>query len=142
MAKYAAYCEDTEAKEIAGRLIAKFPEIFGHIEAERIGFVMDLKKKSSVPIKVIPVRFPHSIWNDNVYIFVVYNDCWSTLEQKQRNLGVAEALCSIHKDGFAELSKGYGKTVRPEINTYLEVFAMAGGVPNWLDNVNAADPLE
>jgi len=142
MAKYTAYCEDTEVKEIAVKLIEKFPTIFGHINVDKIGFVMDLKKKSSFPIKVNKVSFPNSIWNDNVYVFIIYNDCWATLEQKQRNLGVAQSLCSIHLDGFSETSTGYGKIIKPNINTYLEVFAMAGGVPNWLENVNAADPLQ
>lgn len=141
MAKYEAYCEDTEAKEIAKKLISKFPTLYGHINPDKIGFVMDLKKKSHTPIKVSSVKFPDSIWNDNVYTFIVYQDCWATLETKQRNLGVAQALCSIHQDGFSEQATGYGKLVKPNINTYLEIFAMAGGVPNWLENNQAVDPL-
>jgi len=141
MAKFTAYCEDTEVKEIAAKLIEKYPTLYGHITPDKIGFVMDLKSKSHTPIKVKAVSFPDSIWNDNVYTFRVYQDCWSTLENKQRNLAVAQALCSLHVDGFSETATGYGKIIKPNINTYLEVFAMAGGVPNWLENNQAVDPL-
>lgn len=142
MAKFTAYCADTETKEIMEKLIKKYPVIFGHIVPDKIGFVMNLKNKSHIPIKVSSVKFPDAIWNDNVYTFVVFQDCWQTLESKQRNLAVAQAMCQIHPDGFAEQSQGYAKIVKPTITTFLEVFSMAGGVPNWLENASATDPLE
>jgi hypothetical protein len=142
MAKFTAYCADTESKDIMIRLIDKYPTLFGHIVPDQIGFVMNLKKKSSYPIKVRNVSYPNSIWNDNVYIVEVFQDCWATLEPKQRNLAVAQAMCNIHTDGFSETSKNYGKIIKPNISTFLEVFSMAGGIPNWLENASVSDPLQ
>lgn len=141
MAKFTAYTAETDAKEIAAKLIEAYPKLFGHIEVEKIGWIRNLKKTSKIPIKLYVVKYPHSIWNDNVYILEVFGDCWSCLESNQKNLAVAQAMFAIPPEGFYESSKQYQKLVKPNITTYLEVFAMAGGVPNFLENANAADPL-
>lgn len=133
---------ETDAKEIMVKLIAKYPTIFGHVEVDRIGFIRNLKKKSDLPTKLVAVKHPHDIWNDNTYILEIFGDCWGTLEQKQKNLAIAQVLCSIHSEGFSENSKNYGKTIKPNIVSYLEVFSLSGGIPNWLENPSALDPLE
>lgn len=141
MGKYTAWVPEEEAKQITNKLIDKYHELFGHIQTDKIAFIKDCKKQSDIPIKIKSVKFPESIWIDEVYILTVFDDCWGTLEPKQRNLAVAQALCSIHKEGFGETSKNYGKIIKPDIVSYLEIYAMAGGVPNFLQNPSAVDPL-
>jgi len=142
MAKFTAYTAETDSKEIALKLIETYPQLFGHVNAEKIGWIRNLKKASKIPIKVYKVSYPNSIWNDNVYIIEVFNDCWACLENNQKNLAVAQAMFSIHAEGFSENSQNYQKLVKPNISTYLEVFSLAGGVPNFLENASANDPLK
>jgi len=141
MAKFTAFSAEPDAKEILIKLIDKYPTLYSHIDPEKIGFVRNLKKKSKIPIKVSNVTYPNSIWNDNIYVFEIFNDCWACLEPKQKNIAVAQAMCALHKDGFQETSNGYAKIIRPDITTYMEIFVLAGGVPNWLENASAIDPL-
>ena len=143
MSKYTAWQPDTEVKDYIIQLADKYPEVFGHVEADKIGIVRDMKKKNASPVCIKSVVFPESVWIDRlVYIMTVYDDVWGILEKSQKGLAVAQVLCSIPKDGFIESSKGYAKKISPDIKTYMEVFALSGGVPNWMENVSAKDPLE
>ncbi|MFA6679097.1 MAG: putative metallopeptidase [Candidatus Methanomethylophilaceae archaeon] len=132
---------EVEAKELTKKLIEKYPDKFGHINIDKIGFLRHLRKQADLPIKISAVKFPHSVWNDNVYIFIVMEDCWNTLEPKQKNIAVAQALCSLHKDGFLENGKSYGKIIKPDIVSYMELLDISGNVPNWLHDTSFADPL-
>jgi hypothetical protein len=142
MAKFTAWELDTEAKMIAEKLIEKYPQLFRHIDVEKICFVRILNKKSTIPTKVEGVKFPASIYCNNVYFVNVYNDCWATLETAHRNLAIAQALYSIHVNGFEESSNKYGKLVKPDVVTFLEISCMAGNIPNWLNNASVSNPLD
>jgi hypothetical protein len=135
------WTNEVDAKEIAGRLVERYEQLFRNIQLDKMAFIRNLSKKSDTPIKIYGVKYPNSIWNDHVYIMEIFDDCWGTLEQKQRNLAVAQALCSIHTDGFSESSKNYGKIVKPDIVSFMEVYVMSGGIPNYLNNPSVIDPL-
>jgi hypothetical protein len=141
MSKFTNWEADTEAKEIAEKLIEKYPQLFRHVDIAKVFFSRILSKKSAIPTKVKPVSYPASIFCPNVYFVDVYDDCWGTLEPAQRNLAIAQALCSMHVSGFEESATGYAKIVKPDVVTYLNVTCMAGNIPNWLNNASSCDPL-
>jgi hypothetical protein len=61
---------------------------------------------------------------------------------KQKNLAVFHIMCAIPEDGFTESANHYGKKIKPEISMYMREFAASGGVPNWMENPAAVDPME
>ena len=141
MSKFRSWEPDIEAKGIAVSLIEKYPQLFRHVDVEKVFFIRNQCKKSKVPTKITSVKYPYDIFCTHTYIIEIFDDCWGTLEKAQRNLAIAQSLFAIHVSGFEENSTCYGKIVKPDIVTYLEVTCMAGNVPNWLGNVSASDPL-
>jgi hypothetical protein len=51
-------------------------------------------------------------------------------------------MCAVPDGGFSTDSKNYWKKLKPDIEMYLREFAASGGVPNWMENPDAADPME
>lgn len=141
MAKFKNWEADVEAKEIAEKLIEKYPQLFRHVDLSKVFFSRVLSKKSAIPTKTVSVGYPASIFCPNVYFVNVFGDCWGTLEPAQRNLAVAQSLYSMHPNGFEESSSKYGSVVKPDVVTFLEVTCMAGNIPNWLTNASSVDPL-
>jgi hypothetical protein len=66
---------------------------------------------------------------------------WDGLDQKQKNLAVFHVMCMIPEDGFDPESRHFAKKRPYEIEMYMDEYAACGGVPNWMENPDAKDPL-
>jgi len=142
MAKFVDYASGREVQDIMEKFLEKFPQIFEGFDTAKIGFVMTKKKKSKVPMKLVSVGYPVNVFLDKTYIVEVFEKFWKKLDDKKRNLSVFHTMCAIPDGAFDDQSNNYGKKLQPEIKMYLREYAAAGGVPNWMDNPAAADPLE
>ena len=142
MPKFTDYYSDPEVKNIMEKFIEKFPGMFEGFNVDLINVVITKKKKSRKPIRLIPVRYPLDVYVSKPYIVEVFEQWWKDMNPKQKNLAVFHVMCAIPEGGFDEQSSHYAKKVRPDVEMYLREFAASGGVPNWLDNPNAADPMD
>ena len=142
MAKFVDYASGREIQDIMEKFLEKFPQIFEGFDTAKMGFVMTKKKKSKVPVKLVRVGYPVDVFLDKAYIVEVFEKMWKTLDEKKRNLAVFHIMCAVPDGAFDEQSNNYGKKLQPEIKMYMREYAACGGVPNWMENPAAADPLE
>ena len=144
MSKETNYRIGGEAVEIMERILQKFPKVFPEFDMNQIGTIFLCNKKitGKNPVQVKPVGFPAEVWANKVYIFVVYDDEWQTLSQKQKNLAIFKAMCSIPDGGCDPESKTYGKKRKPDYEMYAEEYAVTGGVPDWMNNPAARDVFD
>jgi hypothetical protein len=142
MPKFVDYYSDGEVRDIMESIANRFPTMFEGFDADGINFVTTKKKKSHKPLKLRTIGYPMQVFIGKPYIVECFDTKWKTLDQKRKNLAVFHIMCGIPEGGFDEQSKHYGKKVKPEIEMYLMEYAAAGGVPNWMDNPEASDPME
>ena len=142
MPKFVDYQSDKEAMDIMEKFLDRFPGMFEGFDVKKIGFLMTLKKKAKEPIRLHCVAYPHDVFCSSVYIVEVFKSMWSKMDQKKKNLAVFRTMCSIPDGGFDEQSKHYAKKLQPEIRMFMKKYAACGGVPNWMENPAAADPME
>ena len=142
MAKFVDFASGREVQDIIEKFLEKFPQIFQGFDTNGIGFVMTKKKKSKVPIKLVSVGYPLDVFTNKTYVIEVFDNLWATMDEKKRNLSVFHIMCAIPEGAFDEQSKNYGKKLAPEIKMYMKEYAASGGVPNWMENPAAADPLQ
>ena len=142
MARYSDYCSDGQVKDIMEQFLGHFPEMFEGFDVEAICFITTKKKKSHRPIKLRSVGYPFEAFLGKPYIVEMFDKKWATLDQKKKNLAVFHTMCAIPQGGFDNTSKQYAKRIKPEIEMFLREFAASGGVPNWMENPLAKDPME
>ena len=95
-----------------------------------------------MPIRIVNVSYPMDVFTNKTYVIEAYHTWWEKMDQKKRNLAVFHAMCAIPDGAFDEQSKTYGKKLQPDIKMYMKEYAASGGVPNWMENPAAIDPLE
>jgi hypothetical protein len=142
MPKFVDYHSDKEVSDIMEKFLGKFPGMFEGFDVAKIGFVTTLKKKSKEPVKLHRVKYPFDVWMSKVYIVEVFQTYWKRMDVKKRNMAVFRTMCAIPDAAFDEQSKQYGKVLTPEIRMFMKEYAACGGVPNWMENPAAADPME
>lgn len=142
MAKFIDYYSDPEVREIIDGFLERFPQVFEGFVPDLVAVIYTRTKKSKVPIKVQGVTYPFSAYISKVYVFQVFETVWKELDAKKKNLAVFHAMCAVPLNGFDESSKEYAKVKQPEIKMYMLEFAVSGGIPNWLSNEAARDPME
>ena len=143
MPKFADWSSDKEVQDIMEKYLDRFPGMFEGFDPSKIGFVITLKKKSKEPIRLHCVPYPLDVFcSSKVYVVEVFKALWKQMDVKRKNLAVFRTMCSIPDGGFDEASRHYGKKLQPDIRMYMKEFAACGGVPNWMDNPAAADPME
>lgn len=132
----------SEVRDIMERFLERFPGMFEGFDSSKMAFLVTEKKKAREPIRLHRVPYPMSALVSQVYIVEVFRSCWKKMDTKKRNLGVFRAMCAIPDGGFDEQSKNWGKLLQPEIRMFLKEYAACGGVPNWMENPAAVDPME
>jgi len=126
---------------IVERLVSKV-KMFSAFESDRVFYLTVKGKKYKKPIKVTSCRFPYNLVSDPyIYIFEVMGDVWAALSQKQKNLSVYHAMCSVAPGGFEPSSKDFARKLSYDYELYADEYEVAG-VPDWLENPEASDPLE
>jgi len=142
MARYIDYYADGEIKDIMEKILDRFPQMFEGFNADKFAFIVTKKKKEKQPIKIKSISYPAEVFVGKPYIVESFDAAWKKLDQKKKNLAVFRTMCAIPDGGFDVNSKYYGRIAKPEIVMYLREYAAAGGVPNWMENPAAADPME
>jgi len=131
-----------DVKGIMEKFLERFEGMFEGFDVEQIHFIKTQKKKSKEPVKLRAVGYPNYIFTSKPYIVEVFEEWWRDMHQKQKNLAVFHVMCAIPDGGFDEQSKFYGKKLQPDIRMYMREYAASGGVPNWMENPAAQDPME
>jgi hypothetical protein len=124
------------------RYVEKFPEMFEGFDPKSVIVFMTQKKKSKEVAKVRSLPYPLDAIAGKPYLMEFFDEIWQKLTPKQRNMVVFSAMCSIPHGGFDPASKYYAKQVKPDIKMHSLAYAAFGGVPNWLENDAAVDPLD
>ncbi len=142
MPRFTDFYSDGEVKDIMERIVERFPDMFKGFDTESISFLTTKKKKSARPIRLLTVGYPMEALVNKPYVVEAFEARWLKLNPKQKNLAVFHIMCAIPEGGFTPGSNHYAKKVKPEITMYLREFAASGGVPNWMENPAAVDPME
>lgn len=143
MPKFTDWENAPEVRDIMERFLERYPGMFEGFDVDKMGYVMTAKKKGKEPIKVHTVQYPLSVFcSSKAYVVEVFQKWWKRMDAKKRNMAVFRAMCTIPDGGFDESSKHYGKKNQPEIRMFMKEYAACGGVPNWMENPAAADPME
>ena len=143
MPKFVDWSSDNEVQGIMEKYLERFPGMFEGFDVSKMGFVRTQKKKAKEPIKMHCVPHPISVFcSSKVYIIEVFESLWKKMDVKRRNIAVFKEMCRVPDGGFDEGSKHYGKKLQPEIKMFMKEYAACGGVPNWMENPAAADPME
>lgn len=140
MAKTPDYELASDVIDIVERMLEKFPTIFEGFDPAKVRAV--ITKKKAGRMKLHANTYPRSVFSPGiVYFLEACGTTWKKMTDVQKRLEVFHIMCSIPRGGFDPTSKDFGKKLKPEIEMFLMEFAASGGVPNWLDNPAAADPL-
>jgi hypothetical protein len=142
MGRFVDYYSDGEVRSIMESIAEHCPKIFEGFDANGFHFITTKKRKASKTIKLRRVSYPMEPFVGKPYIVEVFDSKWKAMDQKRKNLSVFRVMCAIPNGGFDNQSKNYGKVIRPEIEMYMLEYAASGGVPNWMENPLAKDPLE
>lgn len=142
MAKFTDFYSDPQVRTTMEKFISHFPGLFDGFDIDGINVVFTKKKKARKAIRLVPVRYPYDVYIGKPYIVEVFETKWKDMDETRRNLAVFHTMCSIPSGGFDPTSTHYGKKARPDIEMYLVEFAASGGVPNWMENSAACDPLK
>jgi len=129
--------------DIMEKHLRAYPEVFEGFDVnEIVCFHYKGKEDTRRPLKIKPVRDPFDMLVDKVYIIQVADATWNEMTPTQRHLAVFHTMCAIPEGAFDKESREYGKVKKPDYELFAEEFAAAGGVPNWMENPEAKDPLE
>jgi len=142
MAKNSDWGSGKEIQDIMERFVDRFPEMFEGFDVGHMHFIVTQKKKSREPIKLLTVGHPQEVFVGKPYIVEAFELWWKEMNLKQKNLAVFHVMCAVPQGGFDEQSQYYGKRLQPDIKMYMREFAASGGIPNWMENPAAMDPME
>jgi len=143
MPKFTDCHTSTDVSDIMEDIIDKFPRVFPGFDLNQIGIIHSNGKKSKKnPLKIRSVRYPYDVWMSKVYIIEVADETWSEMCDKKKHLSVFHTMCAMPEGAFDAQSDNYAKIRKPDYEMYAEEFAVTGGIPNWMDNDEARDPME
>jgi hypothetical protein len=140
--RYNDFKRDVEVQNIMEEFVEKFPEMFEGFDPQGLHVIHTQKKKRGELIKLRTQGYPQEAFVGKPYIVEVLDMVWSTLDIKRKRLAVFHTMCSIPQGGFDPDCKFYAKKAKPDIQMFTLEFAACGGVPNWMENPSAMDPLE
>ena len=130
-----------EFTDIMEKFIDRFPKVFEGFDVSQVEVWLTKNRKSKVPCSLKAVGFPCYL-SMKPYVVEVHQEWWREMDAKRRNLAVFHIMCFFPDGAFDEQAKEYGKKKMPDIKMFLTEFAAAGGIPNWLENSAARDPLK
>ena len=139
--KFADFEACPDVVEIMEAFLERFPQVFEGFDVVEVEVILTKKRTSRVPITLKAVGCPCYLFM-KPYVMEVHEDWWKDMDTKKRNLAVFHVMCQFPEGAFDEQSKNYGRKLKPPIQMFMEEFAAAGGIPNWMENPAAADPLE
>ena len=142
MPKVTDYNVSSEVTDIMEKFVNRFQKVFGHFNLAKIGCMHTHKKENEKrPLTLKAVGYPYDVYLPKTYLVEVAQKTWAEMEDRQKHLAVFHIMCAIPEGGFDEQSKSYAKKRRPDYEIFAEEFAVTGGIPNWMENDAAKDPL-
>lgn len=141
MSKLTDYESMPEVTDIMEAFTERFPQCFEGFDVGQVEAILTKKRKSKVPITLKVVGFPCYLFM-KPYVVEVHDEWWKDMDAKKRNLSVFHIMCCFPEGAFDEQSKNYGKRLKPDIQMFMEEYAVAGGIPNWMENPDAKDPMQ
>jgi len=121
-----------EYKEVANKLIDKFPVCYAHIEFDKILFLKDLDKTPKKAADIRRVGYPYNFLTEYKFIITVYEQITVGFNEAQKNMLIHHEMLHISEDfdhlnkhniqDFAEIiaKYGYDWTINPNLPNILE----------------------
>lgn len=140
------YQEEKEFANMAVKIVEKYPEVFEGIDVEKLCAVKITNKSRPETRKkmvdIVPVKMPVALHSPYKWYAVFYAEDWDNMTEEHQLALVAEALCSMPRDGDGEDSTG--KVVPCDTHGYALMFRtfnsidyLTTEIPNLLtDNVS------
>lgn len=122
-----------EYRDIADKLIDKFPVAFGFIELDKVLF---LKEDSKTPKKyadIRGVRSPFTFMTEYKFIMTVYEQVCASMNDAQKVMLIYHELLHIHSD-FEKLRKHNLEDFRELVAIYGVNWNIDPNLPNILDD--------
>jgi len=134
------WVENEEFKQMAAKLVEKYPERFSHIDVDQvIAYVCvnkDRPEKQRKPYDMSSATPPESFTNSKTYFVKIFNDVWERTEQ-QKLLLVWSALRRIDDDNPGKLRPWDYSDQEEMVNTFGSHWHERGDLPNILsDNID------
>jgi hypothetical protein len=140
MSKFTDFETVPEAEEIHQKMVDKFPDVFKGVRTELIKFIGTRGKKTKLPVKPHPVKYPMSVYIDATYVYEVNLNLWHKLSRHKKNLAIFRTMCMIPSEGFVPESDDYAKILKPQIQMFINEMALYGGVPGFPGSDISRDP--
>lgn len=131
-----------EVTDIMEEFLEHYPQVFPGFDVNEIAAITTKNKRSKKPIRLVTIGYPRSTVCDRAYIVEVFDEKWKEMDKRRHRLAVFHVMLQIPEGGFDTESTRYGKRKKPEYELFMEEYAAAGGVPNWMENPAASDPIE
>lgn len=126
------YRVNPEAREVATKLVEKFPETLGEIDVSKIFFVHASGGKKHVAT-IRAVRPPFSLLTDMKYIVTTYEKTYSGKTKEQQIVTILHEL--MHIDNFQE-----GKLKNHSVEDFVELLKTYG--IEWSHDNKLSNPLD
>lgn len=121
-----------EYKDIAQRIINKYPENFGNFDINQILFLRETSKAPKKYAEVRKVQPPYTFMTSMKFIMTVYEPCVMSMSEAQLHLLILHELMHIDDD-FVKLRKH-------DLEDFKSIIAIYG--PNWDIDNNLPDILD
>lgn len=120
-------------KDIADRLIDKFPVAFGHIEMDKVLFLRETEKSPKKYADVRKVASPYTFMTEYKFIITFYEGPLLGLSQEQKIMVVYHELLHIDVD-FNKLKKHNIEDFRELVSIYGVNWTIDPNLPNILED--------
>jgi predicted metallopeptidase len=125
--------QSPEYKEIAEKILDKFPVAFGHIELDKVLFLKETEKAPKKYADTRAVKSPYSFLTELKFIITVYEPMVVSFSEAQLNMLIFHELLHIDVD-FQKLKKHNIEDFRELISAYGINWDIDPNLPNILDD--------
>lgn len=132
--------QSPEYREIAEKILDKFPVAFGHIELDKVLFLRETEKAPKKYADIKAVKSPYSFLTELKFIITVYEPMVQGLSEAQLNMLIYHELMHIDVD-FQKVKKHNIEDFRELISTYGVNWDIDPNLPNILEDEETIVPI-
>ncbi|MFW6007754.1 MAG: putative metallopeptidase [archaeon] len=122
-----------EFKNIAEKLIEKFPIAFGHIDIDKVLFLKETEKTPKKYADVRSIKEPYTFMTEYKFIIRFYEQVMAGMTDAQKTMTVYHELLHIDPD-FTKIKKHNIEDFRELVSKYGVNWDIDPNLPNILDN--------
>lgn len=126
-----------EYKDIASKIIDKYPLNFGHIEVEKVLFLKETEKSPKKYADIRAVRPPYTFMTENKFIITFYEPVMDSLTSAQKIMVVYHELLHIDLD-FNKVKGHNVEDFQEIISVFGSTWTIDDNLPNILEDENNA----